>query len=84
MATSSKRLHGLSIVGFVFIMTGGTFIAIGKPAIAAGMFALGVVLFCAGVVASRKGASSRDGTGTPPAAEGGTEQPGDAGGRSGV
>jgi hypothetical protein len=84
MATSSRRLHGLSIVGLVFMMTGGTWLAVGQPAIAGGMFAVGVALFCAGVAAARKAASPGDSTGTRPPTEGGRGQPGDPGDRRGV
>jgi hypothetical protein len=84
MATSNKRLNGLSMVGFVFMLTGGTWIAVGQPILAAGMFVVGGTLFCAGVAAARKAAPLDDSIGITPPADAGSRQRGDADDRRGV
>jgi hypothetical protein len=66
MGSRTKGLHGLSMVGLVFVLSGVAWIAIGRPAIAAGLIALGIALICAGVAAARKPGALSDDRKTPP------------------
>jgi hypothetical protein len=66
MGLRTKGLHGLSMVGLVFLLSGGAWVAIGRPAIAAALIALGIALICAGVAATRKPGALSDDRKTPP------------------
>ena len=57
MTASGKGLHGLSILGIVFMLTACTFIAVRQHGVRIAFLELGVLWLCAGIMNSRKAAS---------------------------